>query len=66
MINILVQSAVRNGGFFHYFFQTLCRVKLSRLDGVDFMKKVCYNADTFLIERGVQLRNKEYANENTK
>lgn len=48
------------------FLQKPCRVKLSRLDGVDFMKKVCYNADTFLIERGVQLRNKEYANENTK
>ena len=66
MINILVQSAVTIGGFFLYFFQTVWRFKFARLEGVDFMKKVCYNADTFLIERGVQLRNKEYANENTK
>ena len=46
------------------FFQKPRRVKLSRLDGVDFMKKVCYNADTSYIERKVQFIVKEHTNEN--
>lgn len=40
MINMLELYAVRKGGFFTKFSKNACRVKLSLLDAVDFMKIV--------------------------